>query len=109
MRGGIEHSGTEARTRAAPPDPDRDEGLAPHERLGRPFNLLLLVAWALAALVIPYCARDLDWRFAGWSFSYWMAAQGSLLMFLAITVAYAARMNRLDREAGRDRVDLDAG
>jgi putative solute:sodium symporter small subunit len=107
MRGAVEPSSAAAATRATPADPD--EGLAPHERLGRPFNLLLLVAWALAALVIPYCARSLDWRFAGWSFSYWMAAQGSLLMFLAITVAYAARMNRLDREAGRDIVDLDAG
>ena len=71
-----------------------------HFRLARRFTLLMLAIWFLTGFVIPFFARDLGFRVAGWSFSYWMAAQGGLLVYLAITVGYARYMNRLDERFG---------
>ena len=37
---------------------------------------------------------------AGWPFNYWMAAQGAVLVFIAILAFYAWAMNRMvDDEA----------
>jgi putative solute:sodium symporter small subunit len=45
-------------------------------------------------------ARDLQFHVFGWPFSFWMAAQGSVLACVAITWVNARRMARLEREAG---------
>jgi putative solute:sodium symporter small subunit len=42
----------------------------------------LLLTWFVAGLAIHFFARELSFRFFGWPFSFWMAAQGSLLIFL---------------------------
>ncbi|MBG9387303.1 DUF4212 domain-containing protein [Caenimonas aquaedulcis] len=55
----------------------------------------LLLLWALVAFGFPFFARDLQFVVAGWPFEYWMAAQGAVLVFLAIIVLYAAVMKRL--------------
>jgi putative solute:sodium symporter small subunit len=33
----------------------------------------------------------------GWPFSFWVAAQGGVLVYVAITWVYARRMARLER------------
>ena len=60
----------------------------------------LLAAWFVVTFVAAYFARDLNFQFFGWPFSFWMAAQGSLLVYLAIVCWYAIRIDRLDREFG---------
>ena len=61
---------------------------------------LLLCAWFAVSFVLVYFARDLSFSFFGWSFSYWMGAQGALLVYLFIVWVYARRMERLDQEHG---------
>ena len=41
---------------------------------------LLLVIWFVVTYVVSYMARDLSFTFFGWPFSFWMGAQGSLVI-----------------------------
>ena len=63
---------------------------------------ILLLAWVGVSFVPAWFARDLDRVLWGWPLHYWIAAQGSLLGFLAIVLIDAALMNRWEREAGQD-------
>ena len=63
---------------------------------------LLLGAWFVTTFVVSYFARDLDFSFFGWPFSFWMGAQGSLIIYVAIIWFYARYMNKLDIEHGVD-------
>ena len=49
---------------------------------------------------VGYFARDLRFQVFGWPFSFWMAAQGGVLAYVAITWAYARRLARLEAGAG---------
>jgi putative solute:sodium symporter small subunit len=62
---------------------------------------LLAVGFAVS-FVVPWFARDLDFDFLGWPFSYWVASQGALLVFLIIVWVYAWAMDRVDGELGAD-------
>jgi putative solute:sodium symporter small subunit len=55
----------------------------------------LLALWASVTFVLPFFARDLGFTFAGWHFSYWMGAQGAVLVFIAITAVDAVVMRHL--------------
>lgn len=74
-------------------------------RRNRRITVLLLAAWFVVTFVVAYFARDLDFTFFGWPFSFWMAAQGALVVYVLIIGYYARFMNRLDRECtdGEDR------
>ncbi len=61
---------------------------------------ILMVIWFVVTFVIGYYARDLNFNFFGWPFSFYMGAQGSLVVYVAIIVFYARYMNRMDREYG---------
>lgn len=71
----------------------------------RRWTLLLLLAWAVVTFGLTWFARDLDFRFFGWPFSYWMAGQGAMLIFLALVGLYAWLMHRLDVKYGLDEED----
>ena len=58
----------------------------------------LLVIWALVSFVLCWFAPALQFNVGPWPFFYWMAAQGSLLVFIAIVAVYAWAMNRLAPE-----------
>ena len=62
-----------------------------------PLKAVLLALWALASFGACYFARDLQFLVAGWPFGFWMAAQGAVLVFLAIVVVHAWAMNRYER------------
>jgi putative solute:sodium symporter small subunit len=55
----------------------------------------LLAVWAAASFGVCFFARDLQFRIGPWPFDFWMAAQGSVLVFIAIVVTYATVMRRL--------------
>lgn len=61
---------------------------------------ILLAIWFFVTFVIGYFARDLNFTFFGWPFSFWVAAQGALIVYVAIIWFYASYMNRLDQEYG---------
>ena len=58
----------------------------------------LLAAWFMVTFVVSWFARDLQFDFLGWPFSFWMAAQGSLILYVLMAALYAWRMNRADDE-----------
>jgi putative solute:sodium symporter small subunit len=60
----------------------------------------LLVAWFAVGFGVTWFARDLDFTFFGWPFSFWAAAQGGVLAFVALIAAYARAMARIDRALG---------
>lgn len=59
---------------------------------------VLLVIWFLVTFVVAYNARELSFSFFGWPFSFWVAAQGGLIVYMGIIWYYARTMNRLDQE-----------
>ncbi len=61
---------------------------------------ILLFIWFVVTFVVAYYARELSFTFFGWPFSWWMSAQGSLIIYVLIIGYYARYMNRLDREHG---------
>jgi putative solute:sodium symporter small subunit len=61
---------------------------------------ILLAIWFVATYAVSYFARDLNFTFFGWPFSFWMGAQGSLVIYVAIIWFYARYMNNLDHEYG---------
>lgn len=68
---------------------------------------ILMVIWFVVTFVIGYYARELNFSFFGWPFSFYMGAQGSLIIYMLIIWYYASYMNRLDREFGVDEGDDD--
>lgn len=71
----------------------------------RCFVGVLLGLWFLVTFVVPYHARDLSFRFFGWPFGFWMAAQGALLVYLLLVLLYARMMDKLDRQDKLDEED----
>ncbi len=61
---------------------------------------ILLVIWFVVTFVIGYFARDLTFPFFGWPFSFWVGAQGALVIYVVLIWYYARTMNRLDQEYG---------
>ncbi|MCZ2103742.1 MAG: DUF4212 domain-containing protein [Comamonadaceae bacterium] len=66
------------------------------------FKLALLVVWALASFGVGYFAERLQFLVGPWPFSYWMAAQGGVLVFIALAWIYYAVMRRYERRDERD-------
>jgi putative solute:sodium symporter small subunit len=60
----------------------------------------LLSIWFFVTFVLVFFARDLDFKFFGWPFSFWVAAQGALVVYCSIIYFYSRYMNKLDREYG---------
>lgn len=63
---------------------------------------VLMAIGFVVTFVVAFFARELNFNFFGWPFSFWMAAQGALLVYVALVWFYARTMNRLDREYGFD-------
>lgn len=61
---------------------------------------ILLGVWFLVTFVIGFFARELNFNFFGWPFSFWVAGQGALIVYVCIIGFYAYYMNRLDQEFG---------
>lgn len=59
---------------------------------------ILMVIWFVVTFVVAYYARELNFNFFGWPFSWWVAAQGALVVYVLIIGYYAYYMNRLDIE-----------
>ena len=61
---------------------------------------ILLGLWFVVTYVVAFMARDLNFSFFGWPFSFWMGAQGALVVYVAIIGYYAWYMGKLDIEHG---------
>lgn len=62
---------------------------------------VLLAIWFVVTFVIGFFALALqNITILGFPFPFYMAAQGSLIIYVVIIFYYAAKMNRLDKEYG---------
>ena len=59
---------------------------------------VLLTIWGLVSFAWLPFARELNFSFFTWKFNFWMAAQGSVLVFLLLTVVNAWLLNRWELE-----------
>ena len=68
----------------------------------------LLLLWALVSFGATYFARDLQVLVVGSRpLGYWIAAQGAVLVFIAIVVAYGWAMNHFERQGQQQREALE--
>jgi cation/acetate symporter len=69
-----------------------------------PLHAGLLSLWFVASFGLVFFARDLQMQVAGWPVAFWFAAQGALLVFIAIVVTFAWVANRREEpEANFDQ------
>lgn len=72
----------------------------------RRLTFVLLAFWFATTFGMIFFARELSAiTLFGWPLSFYMAAQGSILVYLLIVGAYAWRMRRIDRMAGNEAAD----
>jgi len=65
----------------------------------RRLTMALLALWFVVTFVAVFFARELDRvNLFGWPLSFYMAAQGIMLVYLAIVVVYTIRMGRAERQ-----------
>ena len=63
---------------------------------------ILMFIWFVVTFVVAYYARELSFSFFGWPFSFWVGAQGALVVYVLLIGFYAYYMNKLDVEHGVD-------
>lgn len=64
-------------------------------------TIVLLAIWFVVTFVMAYFAMDLhNIVIAGFPVSFYMAAQGSLIVYVVLIWYYAHKMGQLDREYG---------
>jgi putative solute:sodium symporter small subunit len=77
------------------------EARAAHWRRTRNLTLLVLIIWAIFALVIHWFATPLnEITFIGFPLGYYMAAQGSLIIFVLLIFFQNWRQDAIDEEFG---------
>ncbi|MDF3832147.1 DUF4212 domain-containing protein [Cupriavidus basilensis] len=57
---------------------------------------VLLSLWFIVTFVVAWFARELRFDFFGWPFSFWVGAQGALILYVLMAALYAWRMNLAD-------------
>jgi putative solute:sodium symporter small subunit len=73
-----------------------------HWRRTRRLTAALLGVWLATSFGAVFFARELAaLSVFGWPLSFYLAAQGASLIYLAILLVYAWIMHRADREFGR--------
>ena len=72
-------------------------------RRTRLFTLLLCLLWFIPTFCVIFFARALNhFIIFGWPVSFYMAAQGLVLLYVVIVAIYAWGMNRADKYVNRD-------
>lgn len=64
----------------------------------------LLVLWFVSTFFFIYFARELDQvHLFGWPISFYMAAQGMMLIYLCIVIIYVRRMRCIEQLVRREQ------
>ncbi len=72
------------------------------------YTAILLAVWFVVTFVEAWYARELNTvTFFGFPFAFYMSAQGSLAIYVAIIGIYAYLMGKLDKEYNVDEGDLE--
>ena len=80
-------------------------------RANRLFLLVLLGIWAVASLLLGVVLAGYlnQWVVWGFPVGFWIAQQGSIVVFLILTLVYALGMDRLDARYGVGEEIEEAG
>jgi putative solute:sodium symporter small subunit len=80
-------------------------------KANRRFLLVLLLIWATASLLLGVVLADAlnRWWVGGFPVGFWIAQQGSIGVFLILTLVYAVGMDRLDARYGVGEEVEEAG
>src|SRR5690606_3377465 len=74
-----------------------------HWQKTRNLNTLVLILWAIFAIIIPWMASPLNsFSFLGFPLGYYMCVQGSLIAFVALIWIQNFRQDQIDDEYGLD-------
>ena len=69
---------------------------------------ILLAVWFVATFCVAWFARELNTiTFLGFPLAFYMSAQGSLIIYVALIGIYALLMRKLDLEYNVDEGDLE--
>lgn len=72
-----------------------------HWEKTRNLTILVLIIWAILAIVVPWFAKDLNsMSFLGFPLGYYMCVQGSLAGFVALIWFQNWRQDAIDDEFG---------
>ncbi len=63
-------------------------------------TMALLTLWFVVTFGVGFFARDLNFTFFGWPFSFWVGSQGALVVYVLIVWFYSLVMDKLDVEHG---------
>ena len=79
------------------------EADAAHWRKTRNLTIGVLIVWAIFAFVVHIFASTLNaYTFLGFPLGYYMAVQGSLVIFVLLIFFQNARQDAIDEEFGHD-------
>lgn len=71
-----------------------------HWQTTRRLSLALLLAWFSISFCAVFFARELsNLELFGWPFPFYLAAHGSVLLYVVIVAVYALCMRKADRQA----------
>ena len=74
---------------------------AEHWRRTKQLMIITLVIWAVFSFVVHWFADALNAAsFLGFPLGYYMAAQGSEIIFVILLFSFAKLQNKIDRETG---------
>ena len=82
-----------------------------HWRSALTLTLVLLAIWLIAGPVLSILLAGWlnQWSVGGVPLGFWMAQQGSIVVFVVLILVYAVAMNALERRYRRDRENEGAG
>lgn len=73
---------------------------ARHWQRTKKLTFSLLLIWALVTFLVIFFARELSsLTVFGWPLSFYMVAQGLVVIYLLIVAVYTWQMKRFDRDA----------
>ncbi|MDG2169017.1 MAG: DUF4212 domain-containing protein [Opitutales bacterium] len=90
-------------------DPNSGNSHAAYWRANIKVLLILVGVWFFASFGMGIIAVDFldEFAFMGFPFGFWMAQQGSIVVFLIIIAIYAIVMNRMDKRHGVEEDDVE--
>jgi putative solute:sodium symporter small subunit len=90
-------------------DPNSGNSHAAYWRANIKVLLILVGVWFFASFGMGIIVVDFldEFAFMGFPFGFWMAQQGSIVVFLIIIAIYAIVMNRMDKRHGVEEDDVE--
>jgi putative solute:sodium symporter small subunit len=73
-----------------------DESARLRWRRSQRITAWLLGVWFVVTFGGVFFARELNLSILGWPFSFWVASQGALIVYVLLVWVYARLMHRLD-------------